>query len=61
MNTAKNLAQTIWRIVALLIRHVVSPIARFIHLEVKLNAEDDGFWVGLGLLVLVNLVSWLMK
>lgn len=61
MSTEKTLAHRIGRIVALPIRYIVFPIARFIHLRVAWIAQDDEMILSLCLIVLLQSLSLLIE
>lgn len=56
----KNLSSAIRRALSLPSR-IIMPVARFVHLGVTLNAQDDGFWVGVCYLMLTRAIIWLMQ
>ena len=60
MNDIQNRDRLILRIILFPVRHVVIPVARFIHLGVTLNGLDDGFWFGLCGLLFIKSMLWLM-
>jgi len=57
----KNLGSTFRQIISWPSRSIIIPMARFIHLGVTLNAQDDGFWIGVGCLLMSNLGICLLK
>ncbi len=61
MSHVKNTGRLLIRVLLFPVRYVVLPVARFIHLGVTLNAQDDAFWAGLCYLLLVKSLIWLMQ
>ena len=54
------MGRLILRVILFPVRYVVIPVARFIHLGITLNAQDDGFWFGLCGLLFIKSMLWLM-
>lgn len=61
MNHFQNIGRLFIRTLLFPVRYGVIPVARFVHLGVTLNAQDDAFWAGVCYLLLVKLLIWLME
>lgn len=57
----QNVSRILVRALLFPVRHVVIPAARFVHLGVTLNAQDDAFWAGVYYLFLVKSFIWLVE
>lgn len=61
MNHFRKVGQLFIRTLLFPVRDIAIPIARFVHLGVTLNAQDDAFWTGVCYLLLVKSIIWLTQ